>query len=55
VVPYLTQDSNQYRTYHIGRLEKVEVNIEGVKTKAYFEVIETIYDWDPYLALLGID
>jgi hypothetical protein len=31
--------SNQYKIYLIGRLEKVEVNIEGVKTKVDFEVI----------------
>jgi hypothetical protein len=26
--------SNQYKIYPIGRLEQVEVNIDGVKTKA---------------------
>jgi hypothetical protein len=31
------------------------VNIEGVKTKAYFEVIEIMDDSDPYPTLLGID
>jgi hypothetical protein len=31
---------NQYKIYLIGHLEQVEVNIEGVKTKADFEVIE---------------
>jgi len=30
---------NQYKIYPIGWLEQVEVNIEGVKTKVYFEVI----------------
>jgi hypothetical protein len=33
----------------------VEVNIEGVKTKADFEVIEIMDESDPYPALLGID
>jgi hypothetical protein len=47
--------ANQYRIYPIGQLEQVEVNIEGVKTKAYFEVIEIMDDSDPYPALLGID
>jgi hypothetical protein len=31
------------------------VNIEGVKNKDYFEVIEIMDDSYPYLALLGID
>jgi hypothetical protein len=46
---------NQYKIYPIGRLEQVEVNIEGVKTKDDFEVIEIMDDSDPYPALLGID
>jgi hypothetical protein len=33
----------------------VEVNIEGVKTKADFEVIEIMDDSDPYPAFFGID
>jgi hypothetical protein len=45
---------NQYRIYHIGRLEQVEVNIEGVKTKAYFEMIEIMDDSDTYPTLLCI-
>jgi hypothetical protein len=36
-------------------LEQVEVNIEGVKMKDDFEVIEIMDDSDPYPALLGID
>lgn len=32
--------ANQYIIYPIGRLKEVELNIEGVKTKADFEVIE---------------
>jgi len=36
-------------------LEKVEVNIEGVKTKDDFEVIDIMDDFDPYPTLLGID
>jgi hypothetical protein len=31
------------------------MNIEGVKMKAYFEVIEIMDDFDPYPSLLGID
>jgi hypothetical protein len=47
--------ANQYKIYPIGRLEQVEVNIEGVKTKVDFEVIEIMDESDPYPALLGID
>jgi hypothetical protein len=47
--------SNQYKIYPIGRLEQVEVNIDGVKTKVDFEVIEIMDDSDPYPTLLGID
>jgi len=36
-------------------LELVEVNIEGVKTRAYFEVIEVMDDSYPFPYLLGID
>jgi hypothetical protein len=46
---------NQNRIYPIGQLEKVEVNIEGVKTKDEFLVIEIMDDSNPYPALLGID
>jgi hypothetical protein len=31
------------------------VNIEGVRMKVDFEVIEIMDDYDPFLALLGID
>jgi hypothetical protein len=47
--------SNQYNICPIGQLEWVEVNIEGVKTKAVFEVIKIMDESDPYLELLGID
>jgi hypothetical protein len=36
-------------------LEQVEVNIEGVKMKEDFEVIEIMDEYDPYHTLLGID
>jgi hypothetical protein len=36
-------------------LEHVPVDIDGVKTFAYFEVIEIVDDNFPYPALLGID
>jgi hypothetical protein len=49
------QLANQYKIYPIGWLEQVEVNIEGVKTKAEIEVIEIMDESDPYPALLEID
>jgi hypothetical protein len=36
-------------------LEHVPVDIDGVRTFGYFEVIEIVDDNFPYLALLGID
>jgi hypothetical protein len=47
--------ANQYIIYPIGGLEQMEVIIDRVKTKADFEVIEIMYDLNPYPALLGID
>jgi hypothetical protein len=47
--------ANQYKIYSIGRLEQVEVNIEGVKIKVDFEVIDIMDESNPYHALLGID
>ena len=41
--------------YPISRLEQVEVNIEGVKTKVDFEVIEIMDDSNPYPSFFGID
>jgi len=53
--PIQLRISNQHKIYPIGRLEKVEVNINGVTTKQDFEVIEIIHDSDPHLDELGID
>jgi hypothetical protein len=46
---------NQYCIFPIGRLENVEVDVVGVKTMPYFEVIEIVGEKDPYPALLEID
>jgi hypothetical protein len=46
---------NQYILYHIGRLEQVEVNIEGVNMEVDFEVIDIMDDSVPYPVLLGND
>jgi hypothetical protein len=47
--------ANQYKIYPVGWVENVEVNIDGVKTKAYFEVIDIMDEKDPYPAFIGID
>ena len=39
----------------LGRIPQVPVDINGVRSFVYFEVIEIIGDSIPYLALLGID
>lgn len=46
---------NQYKIYLIGKQENIEVNIDGVRSKVDFEVIEIIDDTNPYPTLLGID
>jgi hypothetical protein len=53
--PIQLQLADQYKIYPIGWLEQVEVNIEGVKTKVDFKVIEIMDESDPYPPLLGID
>jgi hypothetical protein len=47
--------TNQPGVSPIGRLENVPVDIDGGRTFADFEVIETIDDSYPYPPLLGID
>jgi len=39
----------------MGRLQGITVDIEGVSTLAYFEVIEIVDENNPYPTLLGID
>ena len=39
----------------LGRFPSVPVDLDGVNTLAYFEVIEIIDDNNPYPALLGIE
>ena len=36
-------------------MKRVEVNLDGVKSLANFEVIEIVDESDPYPTLLGID
>ena len=46
---------NPHKIYPIGILEDVEVDIDGVKSRAKFEVIKIIDDMGFYLGLLAID
>ena len=47
--------SNQQKIVPLGRFLSVPVDIYGVNTLAYFEVIEIIDDSNPYPALLVIE
>jgi hypothetical protein len=47
--------ANQKGVNPFGRFEHVHVDIDGVRTFAYFEVIEIVDDGCPYPTLLGID
>ena len=47
--------ANQHRVLPIGRLKGVIVDLDGVRTKVDFEVIEIVDDTTPYPTLLGLD
>jgi hypothetical protein len=47
--------SNQHRFLPIGKLKGVTVDLDGVHTKADFEVIDIVDGTKPYPALLGLD
>jgi hypothetical protein len=47
--------ANQHRFLPIGILKGVTVNLDGVRTKEDFEVIEIVDGTKPYLALLCLD
>jgi hypothetical protein len=53
--PIRLRMANQQAVIPFGRLEYVPVDIDGVRTFAYFEVIEIFYDSFPYPLLLGIN
>jgi hypothetical protein len=46
---------NQHRVLPIGRLKGVTIDLDGVRTKADFEVIEIVDGTTPYPTLLGLD
>jgi hypothetical protein len=47
--------ANKYDIYPVGRIQNVEVDLDGIKTFIDFEVIKIMGEKDPYPALLGID
>jgi hypothetical protein len=47
--------ANQHRVLPIGRLKGVTVYLDGVRTKADFEVIEIVDGTTPYQSLLRLD
>jgi hypothetical protein len=53
--PIRLRNANQQVVSPFGRLEHVPMDIDGVRTFAYFEVIEIVDDSYPYPVLLGID
>ena len=53
--PIRLRMANHQAIRPFGRLEHVPVDIDGVRTFVYFEVIDIVDDSCPYHALLGID
>lgn len=48
--PIQSRLENQLKKFPIGRLSNMEVDIDGVRSFADFEVIKIVDDADPYLA-----
>jgi hypothetical protein len=46
---------NQHRVLPIGRLKRVKVDLDGVRTKENFQVIEIVDGTTPYPTLMGLD
>ena len=55
MVPYTIEIIQSAEDCAFGKIPSVLVDIDGVSTLAYFEVIEIIDDRNPYPALLGIE
>jgi hypothetical protein len=49
------KQANQHKVLPIGRLKGVMIDLDGVHTKAYFEVIEIVDGTTPYPTFLGLD
>jgi hypothetical protein len=46
---------NEHKFLLIGRLKGVTIDLDGVRTKDDFKVIEIVDGTTPYLAFLGLD
>jgi hypothetical protein len=46
--------ANQHMVFPIGRIKGVAVDLDGVRTKADFEVIEIVDGTTPYSTLLEL-
>lgn len=46
---------NEYKIHAISKMERVEVNLDGVKSLADFEVIEIVDETNLYSTFLGIN
>jgi hypothetical protein len=47
--------ANQHKAFSIGIFKGVTIDLDGVHTKADFEVIEIVDGTTPYMELLGLD
>ena len=54
LVSCLVATCNQEKVLPIGRLSQVPIDIKGLRTFTYFEVINIVDDTNPYPTLLGI-
>jgi hypothetical protein len=53
--PLQLKIENQHRFIPIERLKEVTIDLDGVRTKSDFEVIEIVDGRTPYPTLLGLD
>jgi hypothetical protein len=53
--PVQMKIENQHIFLPIGRLKGLTVDLDGVRTKANFEVIKIVDRTTPYPTLLGLD
>ena len=47
--------ANQSKFLPISRLTQIPIEVEGLRTHVYFEVIDIVDDTNPYPGILGID
>jgi hypothetical protein len=54
-LPIQLKLENQHKVLPIGRLKGVTIDLDGVRTKANFEVIGIVNGTTPYPTLFGLD